>query len=620
LLSEELSVRLLQDYDAVRQREVELVTHLMDILPRIDNLDQQWLNQLRDAMFHADHPYMMVFVGPFNSGKSSLINALVGRENLLKIGPTPVTDKVSILRYGEDVQPIEAMNRVQTVFYPAPLLKKVSLVDTPGLDSVFHEHEETTQKFLHRADIILLVMLATQVMTSSNLEYLKRFKQYGQKVILVVNQIDLLTEEEQQKVKQYVSDHSKDRLGFAPEVWMVSAKWGLEAQAQTPRDEALWERSNLGVFEAFVERQLNDANRLRQKLQTPLQIAKNAHQAAVETVKTNQERYDSYRLIGENIERQLEQQKNDQLRMIRETNAEIEARFKETSKRARRALNDLFRLSAVLEFLGRGLLEATFVGRVLRGGKPSRRVHEAFQRHRVYEPLNELKVVSDRLPARLEGQDMKDMQDLAAYAQREVMRMPQDMQDKLIGTIQVPMSYDRTPTLRMREELEPLEQEAIVTLTDAVEQRHRAAMIYLVLWQLICAVLLVALIVLWGQIAATNEAPIEFVLLASLIIVSLIGFVTVPLRGRWIHHWYHQELLGIQARYIEAITKAADAQLATSMQLRQSTVRPLTQLIEAQASVQGKQLTQLQQAEQSVLKLDADVNALGKRRLLGLTL
>jgi small GTP-binding protein len=305
LLSEELSVRLLQDYDAVRQREVELVTHLMDILPRIDNLDQQWLNQLRDAMFHADHPYMMVFVGPFNSGKSSLINALVGRENLLKIGPTPVTDKVSILRYGEDVQPIEAMNRVQTVFYPAPLLKKVSLVDTPGLDSVFHEHEETTQKFLHRADIILLVMLATQAMTSSNLEYLKRFKQYGQKVILVVNQIDLLNEEEQQKVKQYVSDHSKDRLGFAPEVWMVSAKWGLEAQAQTPRDEALWERSNLGVFEAFVERQLNDANRLRQKLQTPLQIAKNAHQAAVETVKTNQERYDSYRLIGENIERQL---------------------------------------------------------------------------------------------------------------------------------------------------------------------------------------------------------------------------------------------------------------------------------------------------------------------------
>ncbi len=618
-MAEELSVKLLQDYDAVRQREVELVTHLMDILPRIDNLDQQWLNQLRDAMFHADHPYMMVFVGPFNSGKSSLINALIGRENLLKVGPTPVTDQVSILRYGEDTQPIEAMNRVQTVFYPAPLLKKVSFVDTPGLDSVFREHEDTTQKFLHRADIILLVMLATQAMTSSNLEYLQRFKQYGKKVILVVNQIDLLTEEEQQKVKQYVSEQSKDRLGFAPEVWMVSAKWGLEAQASEPRDEALWQRSNLGVVEAFVEKQLNDSSRLRQKLQTPLQIAQNAHQAAVETVKTNQQRYDEYRLINENIERQLEQQKNDQRRVIRETNAEVEERFRQASKRARAALDELFRLSTVLGLTWRGLLEATFIGRILRGGKPSHLVHDAFQQHKVHEPLTELKMVSDRLPRQLEGQDMKDMTDLAAYAQREVRRMPQDMQDKLIGTIQVPVSYDRSATLNLREKLEPIEQEALVKLTDVVEREQRTAMIYLALWQLICGVLLVALIALWGQIATTNEAPIEFVLLAMLIIVSLIGFVTVPLRGRWIHRQYHQQLLKLQARYIETLTEAADAQLATGMQLRQSTVRPLMQLIEAQASVQGKQLTQLQQAEQNVIKLEADVNALGKRRILGVT-
>lgn len=604
----------------MRQREVQLVTQLIDILPRIDNLDERWLNQLRDAMFHADHPFMMVFVGPFNSGKSSLINALVGRSDLLRIGPTPVTDQVSILRYGDDAQPIEAMNRVQTVFSPSPMLKKVSFVDTPGLDSVFREHDATTERFLHRADIILLVMLATQAMTQSNLEHLQQFKQYGKKVIIMVNQCDLLTDEEREQVRKYVTEQSHDRLGFTPEVWMVSARWGSEAQAVQPRDEALWTKSNLGKVDAYIEKQLSDSSRLRQKLQTPLQIAQNAHQAAVETVKTNQQTYDEYRLIGENIGRQVEQQKADQLRAVRESNHEIEQRFTEASNRAKAALHDLFTLSRALELTGRGVLEATLLGGLVRRGKPLGMVTQAFESHKVREPLAELPHIPDRLAPRLEGQDVKDMNDLAVYAQREASRMPQDMHEKLIGTIQVPVSYDRSATLRLRETLDPIEQEATQGLLQHVERQQRNAIIFLALWQIICVVLLLALLSLWGTISRENEAPVEFVLLAIVMLASLIGFAAMPLRGRAIWRDYHRRLLAFQARYLETITKATDDQLATSMRLRQDTVRPLTQLIEAQASIQGKQLTLLQQAEQSVIKLEADVNALGKRRILGMTI
>src|SRR5688572_15683595 len=189
-------------------------------------------------MFHADHPYLMVLVGAFNSGKSSIINALLGAEDFLKIGPIPTTDRISILRWGEEPQNMGTAGGVDTVFYPSPLLRKVSLVDTPGLESIFKEHEATTRKFLHRADVVLLTMLATQAMTQSNVDVLKMFKEYGKKVILVITQVDLLSDEERATVQKYVSDQSKDKLGFEPEVWLISSKLGLEARAGGGFDEA----------------------------------------------------------------------------------------------------------------------------------------------------------------------------------------------------------------------------------------------------------------------------------------------------------------------------------------------------------------------------------------------
>lgn len=604
----------------VRRREVELMTDLIDILPRIENLDESWVGQVRDAMFHADHPYMMVFVGPFNSGKSSLINALVGRADLLKIGPTPVTDEIAILRYGDDSQPMPATGAVRTVFSPSPLLRKVSFVDTPGLESVFREHEETTNRFLHRADIILLVMLATQAMTQSNLETLQRFRQYGKKVIIVINQSDLLSDEERETVRKYVTEQSKDKLGFTPEVWMVSARWGQEAwQPDGSRDAVFWANSGLGQIEHFVEQQLNDVNRLRQKLQTPLQIAQNAHQVAVETVKQNQRAYDQYRNVTENVERQLEQQRSDLRRIVREVNSDVEARFALAIARASEAMHELFNPASFLRLTAAGIAELTFIGALLRRGRTPDTVATAFQRHKVEEPLRELALVSDKMAPRLEGQDIKDVADLVSYSQREVDKMPREMRANMIGTIAAPSTYDRSATLGLRAALEPLETQA-VALTAWVEQARRNTIIYLALWQVVCALLFVGLLALWGSIAVTNDAPIEFVLLAALIVASLLGFAMIPLRGRMIHRAYANRLYALQAQYTEALTRASDAQIEQGMKMRQEAIAPLTRLIESQATLQTKQLALLNNAEQQVARLESELNALGKRKILGLAI
>src|SRR5581483_4972349 len=169
---------------------------------------------------------------------------------------------------------------VETVFDPSPILERVCLVDTPGLESVFKEHDQVTQRFLHRADMVLLVMPATQAMSARNVEYMQSLRAYGKRVIVVINQIDALDADEQKTLKDFVTEQTRLNLGFVPPIWMLSAKQALEAQQSTPRNEELWQASGFNQVEQYVNEALSDVARVRQKLETPLQIARNVTTSA----------------------------------------------------------------------------------------------------------------------------------------------------------------------------------------------------------------------------------------------------------------------------------------------------------------------------------------------------
>lgn len=613
-------LKLIQDYEAVRRSEYELITNMLDVLPRIDNIGEERIGQVRDAMFHADHPYLMVLVGPFSSGKSSIINALLGEEDFLKIGPVPTTDRISILRWGEDAQNMGTAGGVDTVFYPSPLLRKVSFVDTPGLESIFQEHEETTRQFLHRADVVLLVMLATQAMSQRNLDYLKTFKEYGKKVIIVISQSDLITDEEQATVKQYVTEQSRDNLGFEPEVWMVSAKKALQAQEGGVLNEELWKASGLDKIENYVNKQLSDADRLRQKLQTPLQIVQTVHQGAVEAVRSNQSTFDRYRNITDNVNQQLAAQKREQEKTVRDVNSEIEARFRQTGERSADAILEIFQFTRAFSSLGRGMMELFGLARLLRRDTTPTYMEGVFKRYNVFEPIEEIPDESAKLAPRLEGQDMQDLDDLVKYGRKEIDNLPQDMQEKVIGTIQVPATYDRSFLQDIRPQLEEIEEEAKIVETNKLESVRRNTLVYLAIWELFLIILIMALIYSWSFVDSLMEIPLALVTLLILLGAALLGFAALPLRGRRIHTEYVNRLLKLQARYTEVLTKAADKQIEHGMQLRREATAPLTRLVDAQARIQDEQLENLNETEQNINKIEAALNALGKRKIFGILL
>lgn len=610
LINEPKQTQLTTDYESLRHREYDLMNKLLDTLPKIDNLGEDRITQVRDALFHADHPFLMVFVGPFSSGKSSLMNALLGEKDLLRVGPIPTTDRISILRWGDESQKMDSGGEVDTVFHPLPLLKQVSLVDTPGLESVFQKHEDTTRKFLHRADIVLLVMLATQAMTSSNVEYLQTLRQYGKKIIIVINQADLLSPDEANTVKNYVVEQSEDRLGFKPDVWLVSAKTGLDAYQNGERDETLWKASGLDQLETYIEQKLGDVDRMRQKLQTPLQIMQNVNQVALEAVQANQSVLDQYQSIADNVKQQLSAYQREQEKIVRETNDAITIKFQETIDRGGVAIAELFQLSRAVSSVWRGFIELVGIARLFRRKKTYSYTRLAFEKHEVFEPIRELPSVVDKLGPRLEGKDMQDVDDLVKYANREIKALPENIRNKVIGDIQPPVRYDRSMLQSVRSDLEAIEDEALKVETENLDRSLRNMLFTLAIWEFLVVVGLLAMIFAGG-----NQAP---TVIFALVVLGLVGLLIMPLVGRVLKVRHANRILKIQARYIDTLTVASDKQVDYGMGLRRDVVSPLTRLVETQTQIQTEQLNQLQAAQKEMGSIESDLAKLGKRNLLGL--
>ncbi|MCC6612032.1 MAG: dynamin family protein [Anaerolineae bacterium] len=616
MVDETLGTKLATDYESLRRREHELITKLLDVLPKIDNVPEERISQVRDALFHADNPFLVVFVGPFSSGKSSIINALLGEE-ALPVGPVPTTDRIAILRWGEHAERVRT-GEYDTVFHPSSLLRKISFVDTPGLESVFQRHEEATRKFLHRADVVLLVMLATQAMTAKNLDYLKILQEYGKTVILVINQVDVLTEEEAENVREYVVEQTQAKLGYKPQVWMMSARQAMAARMGDDGevDAQALEASGVPQIEHYVDTQLGDVARLRQKLQTPLQIIQNVNQTALEALRSNQAALDQYQNIRENVEQQLGAQKRDQDRMVRETIEMVSAKFVEAEKRGGEAVREMFRFSNALRSFWRGLLELIGLGGVARRMRGDY-VQAAFAEVKAFEPIDELAGVVDKLAPRLEGKDIQDIDDLVKYSRREIDALPDAIRSKVIGDVKPPVQYEREALQALRPQLDAIEDEARVVETRGLERTVRNTLLYLAAWEVLVIVILIFLM-RSGSMFSDGQETLQLILFFVVLGAGIAGLALLPLRGRFLASAHANRIDKLQARYVDTIGKAAEKQIDYGMQLRRAAVAPLTRLVEAQTGIQGEQLRSLQEAQQEIVKIEGELSGLGRHSLLGL--
>ena len=145
---------------------------------------------LADSIRQLDELFLLVVVGEFNSGKSAFINALLGQK-LLKEGVTPTTTQINVLKFGETQERRVENENLHTLTAPVELLAELNIVDTPGTNAIIRQHEAITQQFVPRSDLVLFVTSADRPFTESERQFLEKIRDWGKKVLIVLNKIDL---------------------------------------------------------------------------------------------------------------------------------------------------------------------------------------------------------------------------------------------------------------------------------------------------------------------------------------------------------------------------------------------------------------------------------------------
>lgn len=251
------------DSEKLMQEEADVLKEILSLLEEVaPGLDG--LQLLSDALRQLQDLFLVVVVGEFNSGKSSVINALLGRK-FLKEGVLPTTNEISILRYCDPGQErlVQQSDGLFVRYLPAQLLNELNIVDTPGTNVILERQQRLTEEYVPRADLVLFTMSCDRAFSESEVRFLEYIRQWRKKIVFVVNKVDVLSSvEEQQAIRDFVATNAKQLLQLDdPNVLLVSARQALRAK-QACGEEGLgsaklathpdWERSNFATFQDFI--------------------------------------------------------------------------------------------------------------------------------------------------------------------------------------------------------------------------------------------------------------------------------------------------------------------------------------------------------------------------------
>jgi len=212
----------------------------------------------------AEGRFYVACVGQFKRGKSTLLDALIGRA-VLPADIVPVTAIPTVVRYGDtwsarirtgngewrpiDVGEIaryvtETENPENTrnitaveVFAPCTLLASgMCLVDTPGLGSVFTGNSAATRAFVPHIDAALVVLGADPPLSGDELALAEEVAAEVPDVIVVLNKADRHAGRERAAAAEFARSVLERRLGRAiGPIMEVSALEQLEKRGE-PRD------------------------------------------------------------------------------------------------------------------------------------------------------------------------------------------------------------------------------------------------------------------------------------------------------------------------------------------------------------------------------------------------
>ena len=361
-------MRILNDQqEVILKQERQVLSDLRVSLVKFEASpeDQETLG---DSIQQLDELFLLVIVGEFNAGKSAFINALLGQK-LLKEGVTPTTTQINILRYGEDQERVAVDENQTALTLPVDWLTEISIVDTPGTNAIIRTHEAITSQFVPRSDLVLFITSADRPFTESERAFMERIRDWGKKVVIVINKIDMLqSEEDLAQIQQFVAESAQRLLGITPEIFPVSSRLALRAKLGEPD---LWQPSRFEQLERYIHDTLDERGRLRLKFLNPLGVGAFLVDKYLQVTGSRLELLkEDFNMLSD-VERQLEVYKEDMKRDFDFRMSDIENILFEMEQRGNDFFDETFRLARVFDLLSKDRVQKEFEHRVV-GDAPQR--------------------------------------------------------------------------------------------------------------------------------------------------------------------------------------------------------------------------------------------------------
>ena len=216
--------------------------------------DEKMLPAMKLLHEHLENPRSYVtLAGETSSGKSTLINAFLGRK-FLAAKARPTTGTVTWIDYGaSDEEKLYAINRdatIEELDYPTFLslseepdkdllrlkaalpanqdeFRGMNIFDTPGFNSIISEHAEVLREFLPESDVIVFPVSYRVGFGSCDQQLMSMICDAGEKfgkipVILVVNRVPAGIGENDKRIGE-IRSHAEDSLHGKVKLLIVNA-------------------------------------------------------------------------------------------------------------------------------------------------------------------------------------------------------------------------------------------------------------------------------------------------------------------------------------------------------------------------------------------------------------
>ncbi len=495
----------------------------------------------------------------------------------------PTTSELVLIRHNDAVDQPGADRGMAVRRLPVPWLQEVNLVDTPGTNAVIRQHQELTEHFVPRSDLVLFVTSADRPFSESERAFLQQIRDWGKKIVIVVNKIELLTTEaEQQEVLEFVRRNAHELLGVAPAIFAVSARLALEAkrsgenreqgeEARKSSSPSPWQRSRFEPLEQYILDFLDAGERVRLQLSNPVGIAAALIGNYQEVIRQRQALLKGDFQALDAIDQQLAAYQNDMRRDFRYQSDRVDNVLYEMAERGDRFFDENLRITRVVELVNSERLRGEFERRVLADSS------RAVERH------------VDELIDWLIERDHRQWQAVMEFIERRSLQHT----DQMVGQVRGEFDFNRQNLLKS---IGRSAQEVVDSYDREAEALKLAKDVQRAIIQTAAveagAIGLGAILIV---ILNTTFLDVTGVLGASAL--AALGLYVLPYRRQKVKAQLRARIGDLRRRLDAAITQQFESELTASVQRIREAVAPYTRFVRVEREKLETLGADLQRAE-----------------------